>query len=172
MSKNLSNTIFTFHLNTASRLAARHSPLETESQWHVTGGFGRRHIVLVSSTSYETQQATSHTSQSLTSCPTLSTPRLYDASRPQDCENLPGCFGLELAWSPPLSRPWKSTWRQSAEALASEMSIVLDHMQWDPSVYGSTVRNADTFRRFAVLVDDSSLLLQGLLQEPASSSHF
>ena len=65
-----------------------------------------------------------------------------------------------------------ATWRQSAEAMASEMSIVLDHMQRNPLLYSSTARNADAFRRFAVLVDDSALLLQGLLQEPASSSHF
>ncbi|CAE7253892.1 unnamed protein product [Symbiodinium sp. CCMP2592] len=59
-----------------------------------------------------------------------------------------------------------ATWRQSAEAMLSEMKIVLAHMEQNKIVYSAGARNAEAFQAFAVLVD---LILAGLLQEPAGS---
>ena len=62
-----------------------------------------------------------------------------------------------------------ATWRQSGEAMLSEMKLVLAHIEQSKIVYSAGARNAQIFERFAVLLDDSALLLAGLLQEPAGS---
>ncbi|CAE7469230.1 unnamed protein product [Symbiodinium microadriaticum] len=62
-----------------------------------------------------------------------------------------------------------ATWKQSGEAMLSEMKLVLAHIEQSKIVYSAGARNAEIFERLAVLVDDSALLLAGLLQEPAGS---